>query len=203
MKNFKKLILIISVLAIAMLPLLSFAQSTGSGVKTCNTNITNIGDVLCKTGSLLKLLIPILIVLGIVYFVWGVITYIISGDEEAKKKGKNRIVYGLIGFVVIFSLLGIISIVISSFGIDQGNVGIVSNLVQNNSAIVENNFGTCSLGQSPKLGNLIRYTTCIINTSVIPLIFSLAVAMFIWGVVQFVVNTGDEAKREKGKQFMI
>jgi len=38
---------------------------------------------------------------------------------------------------------------------------------------------------------------------VIPLIFALAVAMFVWGVVQFVINSSEEAKKEKGKQFMV
>jgi len=203
MKNFKKFILITFVLTIAMLPILSFAQSDGSGV-SCNTNITSIGDVICKTGSLLNLLIPVLIVLGIVYFVWGIITYVISSDdEEAKKKGKSRMIYGIIGLVVIVALWGLVGIVINTFGLNQGNVGIVSNLIQNNSAIVANNIGTCTLVVNSNLGELINYTTCIINNSVIPLIFSLAVAVFIWGVVQFVINTEDETKREKGKQFMI
>ena len=27
--------------------------------------------------------------------------------------------------------------------------------------------------------------------------------MFIWGVVQYVINSGEEAKKDKGKQFML
>lgn len=51
--------------------------------------------------------------------------------------------------------------------------------------------------------DLLIYVTCIISKSVIPLIFALAVAMFVWGVVQFVINSNEEAKKEKGRQFMI
>lgn len=62
---------------------------------------------------------------------------------------------------------------------------------------------TCQLATNPKFQNLLVYVSCIINSSVIPLIFALAVAMFVWGVVQFVINSSEEAKKEKGKQFMV
>ena len=61
----------------------------------------------------------------------------------------------------------------------------------------------CTLIINPKLGDLFGYITCIISKSVIPLIFALAVAMFVWGVVQYVINAEDEAKRGQGRSFMI
>lgn len=170
----------------------------------CNETITNIGDIICKVGSLLKLIIPVLILLGIAYFVWGVVTYFIGDEEEAKKKGKDRIIYGLIGFVVIFALQGLVSIVIDTFGF-KGNNQFVSDFIQNSNPgnIGMDASGTCSLGASPKLGDLFNYATCFIYGSALPLIIALAVAMFIWGVVQYVINSDEEAKKAKGKQFMI
>ena len=61
----------------------------------------------------------------------------------------------------------------------------------------------CQLSSNPKFQDLVGYVTCIIGKSVIPLIFSLAVAMFVWGVVQFVINSNEEVKKEKGRQFMV
>lgn len=61
----------------------------------------------------------------------------------------------------------------------------------------------CTLINNPKLGDLFQYASCIISKAVIPLIMSLALAMFIWGVVQFVINSDEESKKAKGKQFMI
>jgi hypothetical protein len=61
----------------------------------------------------------------------------------------------------------------------------------------------CLLSDNPKFQNLLIYLTCIINKSVIPLIFALAIAMFVWGVVQYVINSNEESKREKGKQLMV
>src|SRR5574343_385689 len=151
MKNLKKFI-IGFILSITILPVISFAQSTGTRV--CNTNITHIGDILCKVGSLLKLVIPVIMALGIVYFVWGVVSYVISSDEEAKKAGKDRIIYGIIGLVVITSMWGLVAIVVDTFGIDVQGAGIVSNFVQDSSAIVQSTLGTCRLGGNPNLGTL-------------------------------------------------
>ncbi|PIR68971.1 hypothetical protein COX93_03405 [Candidatus Nomurabacteria bacterium CG_4_10_14_0_2_um_filter_30_12] len=61
----------------------------------------------------------------------------------------------------------------------------------------------CTLASSPLFQDLLSYVSCIIGKSVIPLIFALATVMFIWGVVQYVINNEEDAKREKGKQFMI
>lgn len=169
----------------------------------CSSTITNIGDVLCKAGSLLKLVIPLLISLGVIYFIWGVVQYLINDEEEAKKKGKNKIIYGLIGFVAIFALWGLVSIVINTFGLDEQSNQFVSDFIQNNSTLTGTGSLNCSLGSNSNLGNLFNYATCFIYSSVIPLIIALAVVMFIWGVVQYVINNEEEAKKEKGKQFMI
>jgi hypothetical protein len=57
---------------------------------------------------------------------------------------------------------------------------------------------------NPKFQDVLCYVAGIINDSIIPLIFSLAVVMFVWGVVQFfIINADEENKRAQGKQFMI
>lgn len=200
MKNFKKIILSAMVLAMFSLPLLSFA-ATGDPSQ-CSSTASNLGDVICKVASILKLVVPLLIALGVVYFIWGVVTFFINDSEEAKTKGRDRIIYGLIGFVVIFSLDQLIKIVIDTFGISGGN-GIVSQFIQNNANLTNTGTLSCVLSNSPKFGDLLGYGTCIIYSSVIPLIIALAIVMFFWGVVQYVINDQEEAKRSKGKQFMI
>jgi len=66
-------------------------------------------------------------------------------------------------------------------------------------------FETFQKGSGGKVlfGDLLNYITCIISGSVIPLVFALATVTFIWGVVQYVINNDDEAKKAKGKTFMI
>lgn len=44
----------------------------------------------------------------------------------------------------------------------------------------------------------------LLNTVVVPVIFSLAFAAFIWGMVNyFFIHGGDEAKRSEGRQFLL
>ena len=43
----------------------------------------------------------------------------------------------------------------------------------------------------------------IINTVIVPVIFALAFLVFIWGVINyFLINGGEEKKREEGRQFI-
>lgn len=53
------------------------------------------------------------------------------------------------------------------------------------------------------LGNLMDFASCLILKSVLPLLTTLAVASFIWGIIQFFLNPYNEKKREDGKGYMI
>ena len=123
MKN-KLIILSGSVLGFA--PLIALAQgggvvSTGGTPTVCTgVGVTTIQGMLCKFSEILNAVLPVLVALGVVYFVWGVITYVISSDEEAKKTGRNRIIYGIIGLAVIVAVWGLVGILNNTFGI--GNV---------------------------------------------------------------------------------
>ncbi|HNW71791.1 MAG TPA: pilin [Candidatus Paceibacterota bacterium] len=111
----KKLIVLSGLIALAPF---AFADA---GLCTFQTGIQ---AVICKIGEILNTIIPILIVLGVVYFVWGVITYMINDDEEAKKRGKNKIIYGIIGLVVIVGMWGLVKIITSTFDLDNNSAGI-------------------------------------------------------------------------------
>lgn len=53
------------------------------------------------------------------------------------------------------------------------------------------------------VGDIIKWAGCTIVTGVIPLLFTLATAAFIWGIIQFFLNPENEEKRKNGKSFMI
>lgn len=205
MKKNRNIIFTTLVSILAFFPVLSFA-AVDPIVKYCGATIDSIGNIICRLGFYMNAIVPVIIALGVLYFVWGVVEYVIKDDEEAKKRGKNRIIYGIIGLVVIVSMWGLVSIVINSFGLKntiefENPADIVNTTTQStNSALCFANYSGIS---KPKLGDVINYITCLISTSVIPLIFTLAIAMFVWGVVQYVINDQEEAKRTKGKQFML
>lgn len=186
------------------LPLSVFAQNTSGvrlvlvGAKVTCTASTAIEKMLCTVQGLLNSIVPVLIALGVVYFVWGVVQYVIGGGEEAKKKGRDHIIYGIIGFAVIVGLWGLVTLVTTTLLPDSGSVTIPI-LVPTTSTAVSG--ATCEL--APKVQGLLNYGTCLIQNSVIPLMFALAIAYFIWGVLQFIMGSSEEAKRTQGKTHMI
>jgi hypothetical protein len=74
-------------------------------------------SILGAIGNILGIVIPILITLAVVYFIWGVIQYTVSTDEEAKKGARGKIIQGLIGLFVIVAFWGILSLIKNTFGI--------------------------------------------------------------------------------------
>jgi hypothetical protein len=53
------------------------------------------------------------------------------------------------------------------------------------------------------VGNILDFLTCLIISSIVPLLFAIATVGFIWGVMQMVINPDDAEKRKQGKQYMI
>jgi uncharacterized membrane protein len=116
----KKRLIVLLGLGAILAPMLVFAQTQG----TCLTyQGGGIEAFICKIGSILNTIIPVLVVLGVVYFVWGVVQYVIASDEEAKKTGRNRMIYGIIGLVVIVGMWGLVNIVTRTFGLSNYNAG--------------------------------------------------------------------------------
>ncbi|MBP9839784.1 MAG: hypothetical protein KBC44_02275 [Candidatus Pacebacteria bacterium] len=106
------------------LPLVALAQIGATGNNTnvqcqAGAGVSTIQTFICKLNDILSALIPFLIALGIVYFVWGVISYVVGNDEEAKKKGRDRMIYGIIGLVVIVAVWGIVRWVTNTFNVNN------------------------------------------------------------------------------------
>ena len=111
----KKKLIGLSSLVLGFAPFIALAQNT-TGCAAVAGNGT-IQDIICRIGNILDIVIPILIVLGVVYFIWGVVSYVIGSDEEAKKKGRDRMIFGIIGLVVIVAMWGLVGIVTKTFGL--------------------------------------------------------------------------------------
>ena len=63
-------------------------------------------------------LIALLIGLALAYFLWGLATFLYNKDDAGgRAEGKRKIIWGLIGLFIMVSVLGIINIVLGTFGI--------------------------------------------------------------------------------------
>ena len=104
----KKIISLGAVLGIS--PLFAFAQ-TGT-----------LFTIIQTIANLLNYILPVLIACAVIYFVWGIVQYMVAAsDEEAKKAGRAKIINGLIGLFVIVAFWGIIAIVTNTFGFTTTN----------------------------------------------------------------------------------
>lgn len=65
-------------------------------------------------------IILLLAALAFVLFLWGVFALVRrAGDSEARAEGRQAILWGLVGLVVIFGAYGIINIALDSFGLEN------------------------------------------------------------------------------------
>jgi hypothetical protein len=87
----------------------AFVEGCPAGIK----------GLICQIQDILNSIIPVLIALAVLYFVWGVVQYVIGNDEEAKTKGKDRIIFGLIGLAVIIGMWGLVYMIVDTFSLDE------------------------------------------------------------------------------------
>jgi formate hydrogenlyase subunit 3/multisubunit Na+/H+ antiporter MnhD subunit len=81
-----------------LLPFVAFAATS--------TRVENVLNTISQI--LTRYVIPLLITIAVIYFIWGVIQYTVSSDEEAKKGARDKIIKGLIGLFIIIAFWGII-----------------------------------------------------------------------------------------------
>jgi len=79
-----------------------------------NSIITFINDIL----------FPLALALAFIFLVWGIVKYfVIGGDsDDGKSKGKQLIIYALVGFVVIFSFYGLIRLIQNGLGFNDTTI---------------------------------------------------------------------------------
>ena len=106
----KALALTSGTLAVLALPLVSLA-ATINNVSDAGSFIINIIN---------NVIVPVLFAIAFIVFLWGAFEVFIlgSGSTDVKEKGKNLMLYGLIGFFVMVSIWGLVNLLTGtvSFG---------------------------------------------------------------------------------------
>ena len=91
-------------------PVLALAQAA--------PNLSNINLLLTQIGGIIKQIIPIFFAIAIIYFFWGIITFIrAAGNPEEASKGKSIMIYGVIALTVMVSIYGLIGWLQATFGL--------------------------------------------------------------------------------------
>ncbi len=99
---------------LAAAPFVAFAQ-----------NPNQLYGIITIVKNVLNYVMPIVIVLGVIYFIWNVIKYATNKEAEKREEAREAMIYGLIGLFVIVSIWGIIGFIGSTLGVGQGGSGLV------------------------------------------------------------------------------
>ena len=73
-----------------------------------------------KIMDILNVVVPLLIAVAVVIFLFGVVKYITAGgDEEKRKESRNVMIYGIVGLFVMVAVWGLVNVLISTFGLEN------------------------------------------------------------------------------------
>ena len=100
-------------------PLQALAQSSSAG----SLNVSYVQDLADTLIGLINFaLLPALIAVAFIVFLYGVFRYFILGaaNEEDRKIGRTYVLYGIFGFFIIFSVWGLVYVVADFFNVGVG-----------------------------------------------------------------------------------
>src|SRR3989344_5128692 len=82
--------------------------------------VQTVDSIFVQLGGFLNSVMPLIVGLAFLYFLWGVYTYVVrSASEEDKEKSRNTIIYGVIGLFVMLAAWGLVNVLISTFSLDS------------------------------------------------------------------------------------
>jgi len=103
MERFKKIqILYMGLISLTFFPLITFSAPT------------DFKDVILIIVNILAAVLPILILLSIIYFLWGLTQYL-KADKEKQPEAKSVMINGIIAFFVMTSVWGLVGLLVNTF----------------------------------------------------------------------------------------
>ncbi len=102
-----------------LLPVLALAQAGGGPDAKFGPAGTIIGNVLSFINTYL---VPGIFAIAFLVFIWGIFKYFIFGgaNEADQEQGKQLMIYGIIGFVLMVSVWGIVEVVSKALNFNKG-----------------------------------------------------------------------------------
>jgi hypothetical protein len=94
--------------ALPIAPMFALAQT--NDFSSVTGSITSVKDIINS-------LIPLVIGIGVLVFLWGLVGYVTAGgDEEKRKNARSLMIYGIIVLFVMVSVWGLVKVLVTTFG---------------------------------------------------------------------------------------
>ncbi|MES3005424.1 MAG: pilin [Patescibacteria group bacterium] len=94
--------------SLALFPALAGAQSIGG-----------LMGLLDMANQFINRLIPFVITLALLVFLWGILKYVFSASGEGRDEAKGYMIWGIIGLFVMVSVWGLVNILVRSLALDN------------------------------------------------------------------------------------
>ncbi|MDQ5912328.1 MAG: hypothetical protein QG568_543 [Patescibacteria group bacterium] len=105
----KKTFLKLGALSVLVVPAIAGAQSIGG-----------ILGLLAQANDLINRLIPFIIALTVLIFLWGIFRFVMAGgDGEQRKEAQGYIIWGVVALFVMVSIWGLVNILVRSVNLDN------------------------------------------------------------------------------------
>lgn len=82
--------------------------------------MTDINDVIIAVATIVASLIPLVVGLAVLFFLWGLLKFIIHADNAEMRSGARRhMLWGVIIIFVMVSLWGLVNLLDDTLGLDN------------------------------------------------------------------------------------
>lgn len=83
--------------------------------------LTPLGGLVLRILGIVDLLFPIVGALALIWFFWGIIQYVLKGENtEKREQSRDFMIYAVIAFFVMFSIWGLVHIIQDTFFLGLG-----------------------------------------------------------------------------------
>jgi heme/copper-type cytochrome/quinol oxidase subunit 2 len=115
----KKLVFALGLLVLPVVPAVTFAQG-GNGDFADLGNTSGLGGVLDFIGNVITAVIPLIIGVAVLLFLFGVLKYVTNGgDPEKRTEARNTMIWGIIAIFVMVSVWGLVNVLTNTFALDN------------------------------------------------------------------------------------
>lgn len=81
---------------------------------------TDIYDIISEFATVITAVIPVIVGIAVLFFLWGLVTYILKTEnQEARSAARNRMFWGVVIIFVMVSLWGFVNLLDSTLGLDN------------------------------------------------------------------------------------